>query len=115
MHHQQDLSRGIINVDDDLVNQDPDNALLQVHVRRRVVSECWQVLGEGLQSTRIDLLRRDRPRVETRQPHLLLTDAFQRGVLSRAPRNYCVTSGFSWPPPRNAVAQWTFSPLLLVV
>src|SRR5262245_5733017 len=39
MNHEDDLSRGIIDVDDDLLDQDPDNALFQTHVGRRVIPE----------------------------------------------------------------------------
>ena len=45
--------------------------------------ECRQVLRERLQGARIDLLHGDRARVEARQPRLLLTDAFERGIPAR--------------------------------
>ena len=83
VHHEHDLARRIIDVDDDFLDQDADNALLQAHVGRGVVPERRQVLRERLQRAGIDLLRGDRARVEGRQPGLLLADAFQRAVPAR--------------------------------
>ena len=80
VQHEHNLARRIVDVDDDFLDQDPDDALLQAHVRGGVVPERRQVLRERLQRARIDLLRGDRARIEGRHAGLLLADAFQRRV-----------------------------------
>jgi hypothetical protein len=77
VQHEHNLARRIVDVDDDFVDQDPDDVLLQAHVGGRVVPERGQVLRQRLQRAGVDLLRGDRAGIEGRHPGLQVVDAFQ--------------------------------------
>ena len=83
MEHEHNLARRIIDVHDDFVDQGSDNPLFEPHVRRRVVPQPRQVLGEGVQRPRIDLLLRDTARIEGRQPRFDVAYPFERRIPAR--------------------------------
>jgi hypothetical protein len=90
MHHEHDRSRRIVDVDDDFVDQDADDALLEPQVRGRVMPEGWQILGERMEHALIDLLLATvRASKAARRPSRSRTRssaAFQRASNSAAPR-----------------------------
>ena len=79
VNHEHNLSRRIIDVHNDLVDQDADDALFESHVRGRVVPQRWQILSERVQGVCFDVLRRDRARIEGRETRLDVTYQTQEG------------------------------------
>jgi hypothetical protein len=47
VNHQNNLSALLLHIGNDLADQDPNDLLLQSHVRRRRVPNRWQILRQA--------------------------------------------------------------------